>query len=982
MADENIYQEIARLLNEEDANLEDFPNGAVGNNAPATPKNNQALNNGDSVSENGSSGPVDPIKYLTLDDIRGKEEDVAPILNQRLSQYGLSVDTTVTLQDLDALSIKKGSDASDNFLNDLFLGGTTVGEIIGLDPGTAAIGEDLTEEELQENLDKLNLFIKENADLNFVNKAKKRSNSIYVDKYLTAIKSKELSAAEQKDGYTEDLIKEFQYLESNRRYLPKIKKHRSLTIEDFKSEGDFNNYKLWKEGKPMAEAKAEDIAGWNTSRINDRRNIDSQKFIDNLDPEDRLDVMALLVNDREELKNFSTTYEKFQGERAQTTKAIENYKANPSVENYNIAQDLNLKTLQDQTRLQEMQNKALESGLADRAEEIPDAIVDFGKNYNNLQQLNSGFRGVGMSVTYGAAVLASMLNNPAYFDNSALANTAILNQRTGIVDLADSERKKAANFQTPITLDQIESPSDAGQWVTHSAINMVPSLAMAATGSAALPLFFLSGSGGAMQDVALNQKAAAERMLDNKKWLDNNPNGDSNQIMEIESQMTEDSKLLNISNWRVLSNAGLAGAAEVVFEKVGTLAIMKSLKAGVKGIPIASMKDGIKYAAKQIVKGVGQEGGSEFATTLIQNWGNIFLLDEDKNLLESITDEKVFEGGLESFAQGALMGGSMKTVNAVKGLQIAVASTVATKEQKAEMKVIIDKLRSLTGKEIQSIDDIANMDLQLPDDVQKMVDKTVAEGGELMETILQGIQGNLSAEQLYELGELDRQKRLLFKQLEGATQQGLSAGQLAAYQKELKNEYDALDDKKEEILGNEVAKRENLANKASTNIKWQSSQGYKNYSELMLNESLVEIQQAYSNQNAVETQKGFNQAREELKKEGKPFTEEDVADKAKSDFITKSYAKKIDASKEAVDAFIEAQGLNVNLVVANSVAETIKAFEENAPEGFLDNKTGTIVKGKNLTIRELIERGMFEGGAVQGVPGLIIINKDQAAKNG
>jgi hypothetical protein len=240
---------------------------------------------------------------------------------------------------------------------------------------------------------------------------------------------------------------------------------------------------------------------------------------------------------------------------------------------------------------------------------------------------------------------------------------------------------------------------------------------MAMTGPLAMPLFFLSGAGSKGMEMAVSRKNSSERMIKNKQFLIDNPNADPSILMSLEQEMAEDAKTLGIKEWQSLGIQALYGIAEVAMEKLGTMTLLKNLKNATKMLKPTTLKEGFKFLGqglKEVGKGVRVEGGSEFATTVAQNFGDIFILGEDKNL---------FEGGLESFAQGALMGGSMKMINASKGLQVALASTVATNQQKAEMKVIIDKLIALTGKtDIQSVDDISKLNLELPADVQKMVE--------------------------------------------------------------------------------------------------------------------------------------------------------------------------------------------------------------------------------------------------------------------
>ena len=135
--------------------------------------------------------------------------------------------------------------------------------------------------------------------------------------------------------------------------------------------------------------------------------------------------------------------------------------------------------------------------------------------------------------------------------------------------------KETEDYQRAVQVDEIRSVKDAGRWVAGSRPNLVPSLAMAFTGPAAMPLFFLSGFGGKGMTIAIDQQEAYGRLLENRKILDENPNIDGFEKMFIEQQMEKDAKVVNISNIQAISTQVLYGAAEVVFEKVGTMSYVK-----------------------------------------------------------------------------------------------------------------------------------------------------------------------------------------------------------------------------------------------------------------------------------------------------------------------------------------------------------------------------------------------------------------------
>ena len=132
-------------------------------------------------------------------------------------------------------------------------------------------------------------------------------------------------------------------------------------------------------------------------------------------------------------------------------------------------------------------------------------------------------------------------------------------------------------------------------------------------------------------DLAVRKKDAAERIISNRSRLESGEVTDSFEINAIEQEIAEDTKTLGISTLRGVTNQALAGIAEVAFERIGTIAILKGIKQGIKGLPKETIKEGFKFAGKEFAKGIGREGLSEGATTLVQNWGDIYILDEDKN---------------------------------------------------------------------------------------------------------------------------------------------------------------------------------------------------------------------------------------------------------------------------------------------------------------------------------------------------------------
>ena len=502
----------------------------------------------------------------------------------------------------------------------------------------------------------------------------------------------------------------------------------------------------------------------------------------------------------------------------------------------------------------------------------------------------------------------------------------------------------------------------------NSSINLAPSLAMASTGAFALPLFFLTGSGGVLEKRAMGQKQAASRILLNNEWLASNPNADPLEMAKRETQLSEDTRTIGIEDWRVLGTAALSGAAEVVFEKLGTMALLKSMKNGIGQVPIENMRQGFGFAAKGITKGMLQEGGSEFATTLVQNWGDIFILNGDKNLFGDIENwQNVTKGSLESFAQGALMGGGMSSINGAKGLQTAVLSEIATKEQKAAMQELVDKLSAITGVELLNINNLSDLNLNFSPDVQAQIDKLLQEGVDIEADIIESLKSGFSAADLIEIGEINRKKRSISKKLLYASSQGLSASQLTAYKNQLQKDFEALEQQRTTMLSGSAGKLNRISNK----FNFEATGGYAMYSAAMLNESMFNINQSYLNQNKKQKQLAFDKARTKLKAEGKPFTEADVKKKAKDDYIYDAYYKKIEQGGKTAAALAESLGLDVKIISTNSIEETLQKALEANPN----------MSAENIAA---IKAGQVEGMRIPGEnggPDTIIVDRNQAAIN-
>ena len=143
-------------------------------------------------------------------------------------------------------------------------------------------------------------------------------------------------------------------------------------------------------------------------------------------------------------------------------------------------------------------------------------------------------------------------------------------------------------------------------------------------------------------------------------------------------------------------------------------------------------------------------------------------------------DKNYFEGGLESFAQGALMGGGIGAAMAFKGVKQAIISELANKAEVDELSSITNKLRELTKLKIEGPSDPALASAFLPTEAQQTVDDLITQGQALEDGVLFKVGADLSPEALKAVGEVNRKIRKINKRLIDAyANPNIKAGQLA-----------------------------------------------------------------------------------------------------------------------------------------------------------------------------------------------------------
>ncbi|MBT4435264.1 hypothetical protein HOD02_02985, partial [bacterium] len=882
-------------------------------------------------------------KFVTADLFSENEEEVAKELNGLLATYGGYIKESGVFQN--GIEVLIGEEPT-------FEGKFVHGEEQYLPrSGKLMTGKKTTPEQREENARILNSFLATYGDKgyldsaladgetmemvnDFKNKATVPASGLTNEQIMFDVFEKFEHYVDRENSIIELEQKErvgFMTDEQLTNELEAAKKAVSKQLV-FKDEKEEERYKKFKEGGVIPDFTEEEYEEMRHEKKWKKYDEVARDYSYDLSQEERNKMHAVLWSEKNEVdktrKKFETDVDEHVKKTDTLEKRIQDYKDNPtSYELYKEVKELQLAFIEESNRLQEQQI-ILQRELKE-TEFLPIAIKDFGSNYRRLQQLGTSFKSLGTDIAYSILQIGQLTG----FGQPAAAVHAVskwsltpeqrnkaLDESTGIITMRERMNVETESYQRSIGVDEIKTLSDLGRWTASSTTNLIPSLAMAFTGPAALPLFALSGWGSAGTDVAIKQKNAAERMIVNKKELVENPDMDMIRKVELENQMDEDSKILKISNWEQLSLQALYGVSEVVFERLGTMSLIKGARAAIRSLPPATVKEGFEFAGKQLFKGITVEGGSEFGTTIAQNFGDIYILGEDKN---------IFEDSLESFAQGALMGAGITSVAGGRAIKHTISSELATRAEDRRMREIVIQLRELTG--ITSLQNIPDGNIKMPNqspEVQTLIAELTQEKENITNDIIAKLDnGDISIQQAYEIGGINRELRKIGERYNALMHdKNLSPQQLEAAEKELGQQYEALKEKRENILTDPSILKENQDLAINDNIRKDWEMGNSMYSMRMSNNTALNLLDQWGGLNNSVKQGYYEEAKKALRKGAekyKRFSEKEIQDKAVELYIEKSYRRKIEEGERNARTYATTRGEDLNIYKGETIEETI-----------------------------------------------------------
>lgn len=442
-----------------------------------------------------------------------------------------------------------------------------------------------------------------------------------------------------------------------------------------------------------------------------------------------------------------------------------------------------LDLLSKQERLDKAKENLQISGLSltKEANLAPVALKNFSKNYDRLSELATGFKELGTKLVIGGADLLKY--------QSRVGTAAVGPEFDKYsMDLLTGFEKEKQKLQTNLKVDEIKSFKDLGKWVAGSTAQTLPSLTMAFTGELALPLFFLSGYGEAASKIALEKQEVIENIREAKNQiLLLDPIKDQVKIEELNNVIKQEGSKINMEEGSEMAYKFLYGTAEAAFELV-TLGTLKSLKAGIKQLPKQAIRNGFT--------GILKEGSSEFATTVSQNFGDIYIKGD--------SEKSLFEGGLESFAQGGLMGLGFSSAAGAGVLKRAVASELATRKDILQSRDLVKRVVELTGNKSFMIDQNISVD-QLTENlhpkIREEVISLVNQIADVDNNILDKLNYEYSADNLLEVGKINARIRQINKSVqEISADPNLSLAQVTELKKSYEKDFNELNEKRQEIL--------------------------------------------------------------------------------------------------------------------------------------------------------------------------------------
>ena len=815
----------------------------------------------------------------------------------------------------------------------------------------------------------MNQFVSNFGDKTYAKKVKEISATKYPDLFQK-ITPPVLSEEEKRKQANLELVGTFQNLSKAYGFDEALGgRAAAITKESFDNPEDYNFYKQWaKNQNSVLNLPQSRIDAWDKTRKEKFINKASTDYARSLDPSDRKNLQIVVQEKINESRYASEKLTQDIGDYKikvnNFNKDAEEYKKAPTAEKLDILKARQLGLIDELNDITDRE-KDLQKETDYTKGILAPALTSFSANYNRINQLTNAATSTLSNVAvglrdisaYGSAVLIDKTQEEIVKDDSL-----------GIFHTARELELQKQQYQKTVGIDEIKSFDDAGNWLMSSTINTLPSIGMAFTGAAALPLFFASGYGGKATQIMQEAEDAKKRLSENTYAINNTD--DAFIKAQLQQQINADEDLLNLPEYKKLLGKLVYGGAEVGFEMLGTLKILKGLGTAARMLPKKSLKDGLLWAGKNATKNFNREGLSELGTTVTDNFVDMVVLGENKNL---------FEGGLESYVQGGIAGAGFGGIDTYKVVKRAIVSELAAKKQSRRVQDIVNQISDLTGIEGYRKDQSIPLPMQTPA-IQKLVAELVDESNGIENEIINRLGVDLTLEQATQIGDLNRQIREVNKDFsEAAKDPNLKPAQLKTLEGYYRNKFNELANQRETLLTDPAIIAGNKQAIADSRFEFDLTQGYNMYNKRLQQVSLGQVVGNFSNLNAITKNELLFNAKNELELEAgastEAVTQKQIENRALENYAEEHYTKAIKEGIVNAQAFADDKGINVE----------IQSFEgPNADENIINayNKSKA-TSAKKKEFAKNIKNGSAEGTNIN-INGrdIALVHIKNSAKNG
>ena len=924
--------------------------------------------------------PARPITAAMLK--LGSEEDVAKQLKGVLAMYGL---TPIETTGVDKSGFER--------INAITIGGKNGQEV---ETGYGyRVGDHLNLEDLNFSAEKLNDLIEKHGNLNFATEAKSKYGPIN-NAITKKVAPKSRTNDEKLKLYLKTKPNEWNALELSKKPLEGAgageragkagaalvgipEQTITLAETDFQDKGEYRSYIKWvnsgRKSVPLPSTeRLENFIGVENDKA---RQYGFEKALNDLDPEARVALTAIKNKELVDIKRLPKQGEALAAEGVtldNTIKSIVNNKNATALEKANVQKQILV------------YNKKLEdfNNLVDKApsnEKLIVAGLEASKaNYSRLEQTATALKKTGVDIAGGVVELATGLTDLAivgaqlgtgrsfaglWEDKRSITKRLVLDP---IYGLSRDLEKEQSSYQKGVSVGGIKDLDDLGRWAAATTTSMPSSIGMALTGEFALPLFFLSGFGSKSSEIQSQQVDAVSRLQENIDALESGTLSEE-QIAAVNAEIKENKRILNISEGQRLTSAAVSGIAEVVFEKFGSMQILKNTAKSLKAVSKDALYRGIRHNTsvfvKEAAKSIPREGFTEGLTRLSNNLGDIYVLGD--------TEKSIWEGVPDDVAAGAFMGPGFASMAAAKPMTNAIVSEISTyKEMKARAKKV-KKLRDITNYEDinqdTSIDDLNK--LPMSPEAKKLAEEIINEFEGEKEEIINRLGKDLTVDQVKEVGDLNQKLRRLSKNFNETMADGsMSESQLKAAKESYEQAWKETIDTRENILGNEEARKENNKDYNTKKLQLNAQKGWGIYQLRTTGNRVLEKARTFAGMSTASKQDYYSKVNIALQEEKKSeLAGEELETAARNAYVTEKLGEDLDNDIKFAEGLGKEMGLTLNFQTFETPAKMLEAAikaKEAIGETLTDGEVKDILDGAN---------GAFVGNTV-------LINKTSAVTNG